>query len=117
MHSELQDSVQPGSEVFTDAHRGYNGLSETFKHDFVDHATAYVKGRVHTNSVENFWNLLDRCIHGTYVKPMPQHLTRYVDEQAFRFNHRNGTDLTRFLKVMLNVNGKRLTYKELTGKE
>lgn len=114
LHGVIKHNVTLGAEVFTDAARGYNGLSEMFKHDFVDHAIEYVKGRVHTNSVENFWNLLDRGIRGTYIRPSAQHLLRYVDEQAFRFNHRSGTDLTRFLQTIRQISGKRLTYEELT---
>lgn len=117
LHAELKANVQNGAEIFTDAHQGYNGLGESFQHAFVDHAVEYVRGRVHTNSVENFWNLLDRCVHGTYIKPMPQHLHRYIDEQAFRFNHRDGTDLTRFLETVMRIPGKRITYRNLIGKE
>ena len=72
------------------------------------------EGRVTTNGIENFWSLFDRIVHGTYIKLEPQHLSRYVDEQAFRFNKRSGTDLTRFLQVVKQVAGKRLTYDELT---
>jgi transposase-like protein len=93
LHSEIEANVKPGTEVFTDAHRGYNGLEENYRHAFVDHAIEYVKGRVSTNGVENFWSLLDRSIHGTYIKPEAQHLLRYADEQAFRFNHREGQTL------------------------
>ena len=114
LFSEICANVQEGTFVYTDAHRGYNGLETAFAHSFVDHAVKYAEGRIYTNGVENFWSLLDRAIHGTYIKPEPQHLLRYVDEQAFRFNHRAGTDLTRFLQVMMQVPGKRITYKELT---
>ena len=109
----VEVSVEAGSELFTDAARGYNGLSETFKHSFVDHAVKYAEGRVTTNGIENFWSLFDRIVHGTYIKPEPQHLLRYVDEQVFRFNERGGTDLTRFIKCIMQVSGKRLTYEEL----
>lgn len=116
LHSEIKATVVEGAEVFTDAHKGYQGLDESFKHAFVDHAIKYAEGRVYTNGVENFWSLLDRCIHGTYIKPEPQHLFRYTDEQAFRFNHRDDTDATRFLRAMTQIEGRRLTYKKLTGK-
>lgn len=114
LQEEVKAHVAEGSEVFTDAHSGYRGLDEAFQHAFVDHAVNYVQGRVTTNGVENFWSLLDRSIHGTYIKPEPHHLTRYVDEQAFRFNHRDGTDCTRFLQTMMQTAGKRLTWNELT---
>lgn len=44
----------------------------------------------------------------------PEHLTRYVDEQAFRFNNRKGKDADRFQKAVKGVNGRKVTYKELT---
>ena len=81
----------------------------------IDHAVSYVEGRVHTNGMENFWSLLKRCLNGTYVHVSPWHLFRYLDEEAFRFNTRKGTDGTRFQDVLRRVLGKRLQYKELTG--
>src|SRR5438105_2031491 len=44
-----------------------------------------VNGNVHTNTMENFWSLLKRGLHGTYISVEPFHLFRYLDEQAFRF--------------------------------
>ena len=57
----------------------------------IDHAEAYVDGKVHTNGLENFWSLLKRGIKGTYVSVEPFHLFRYLDEQAFRYNMRKDT--------------------------
>ncbi len=57
-------------------------------HEIVDHERTYVRGRVHTNGMENFWSLLKRNLRGTYVAVEPFHLSRYVDEQVFRFNTR-----------------------------
>jgi transposase-like protein len=75
----------------------------------------YVKENVHTNGLENFWSLLKRAIKGTYVSVEPFHLFRYLDEQAFRFNERKGTDSERFLKAVTTISGRRLTYRGLTG--
>jgi hypothetical protein len=107
----------PGAAVYTDALHSYLGLDLDYIHAMIDHAKGYVEGRVHTNGIENFWSLLKRCLHGTYVTGAPFHLDRYLDEQTFRFNKRKGTDKTRFMVAMLSVCGKRLTYKELTGAE
>jgi hypothetical protein len=75
-----------------------------------------VNGNIHTNGLENFWSLLKRGIHGTYVNVMPFHLFRYLDEQAFRFNHRRQfTDADRFALAIYGIVGRRLTYKELLG--
>jgi hypothetical protein len=46
----------------------------------------------------------------------PVHLSRYIDEQCFRYNYRKLTDLERFMIVLAQVIGKRITYAELTGK-
>jgi hypothetical protein len=64
--------------------------------------------------MENFWSHLDRTLDSTYVSVDPDHLGRYVDEQAFRFNERKGTDFSRFVSVASNVAGKRLTWDDLT---
>ena len=113
----IRENVQPGATVYTDALKSYEGLDAEYVHAMIDHAKEYVRGNVHTNSMENFWCLLKRGLKGTYVAVSPAHLIRYVDEQALRFNKRHGTDATRFAVVMQGVNGRRLTYKQLTGVE
>jgi len=76
-----------------------------------------VNGNTHTNTIENFWSLLKRGLHGTYVSVEPFHLFRYIDEQAFRYNNRKDmNDSERFSAVVSQITGKRLTYAELTGK-
>jgi hypothetical protein len=114
--------VAPGTPVYSDALLSYWGLNEKFAHEVIDHAHAYVRGRVHTNGLENFWSLLKRGIKGTYVCIEPFHLSRYLDEQAFRYNNRATeeramNDSDRFFLAMNHVSGRRLTYSELTGKD
>lgn len=67
--------------------------------------------------MENFWRLLKRSLNGTYISVAPFHPFRYVDEQAFRFNQRKGSDFARFRMAIGNCVGNRLTYKEVIGKE
>lgn len=109
----IEAVVEPGSTIYTDALKSYDGLAENYVHDTIDHAKAFVRGDVHTNGMENFWSLLKRGIDGTYISVMPWHLFRYVDEQVFRFNERSLTDSQRFIEVMSRVVGRRLTYAEL----
>jgi hypothetical protein len=92
-----------------------------FVHETVNHVEEYVRGKVHTQGIENFWSLLKRGLSGTYVAVEPFHLDRYVDEQAFRYNNRATkdnplTDADRFALAVSQIAGKRLTYAELTGK-
>jgi transposase-like protein len=124
LQNEVLREVEHGSTVYTDEWIGYNALHQQFVHDVVNHVEGYVEGQVYTNSIENFWSLLKRTLKGTYVAVEPYHLTKYVDEQVFRFNHRGGkrkenriTDAQRFELALSQVAGKRLTYNELTGKE
>lgn len=113
---EVRKHVVEGSAVFTDASYSYRTLHDAYAHEVVDHAEEYVRGRVHTNGLENFWSLLKRSIKGTYVSVEPFHLFRYLDEQAFRYNERKTNDAHRFVDVLVNILGKRVTYAELTGK-
>jgi transposase-like protein len=115
LQAEVREHVQAGSALYTDALKSYEGLTE-FEHQVVDHAVEYVNGNVHTNGLENFWSLLKRGIRGTYVSVEPFHLFRYLDEQAYRFNHRKLTDAERFDMTVRGIVGKRLTFDELTGK-
>lgn len=110
----IRDNVLRRSAVYTDSWRSYWGLRE-YRHAMIDHAIEYVRGRVHTNGIENFWSLLKRGLKGTYISVEPFHLGRYVDEQVFRFNERQGSDADRFKAALSRVFGKRLTYRELTN--
>src|SRR5207302_4986652 len=109
LHNEVRQNVEPGSHVFTDQWTGYIGLRRGgYIHKVINHVRAYVRGNVHTNGIENFWSLLKRCIKGTYVSVEPFHLKRYVDEEVFRFNEREGNDASRFMQIAKAVIGRRL---------
>jgi transposase-like protein len=116
IQKHVREHVAAGSALYTDALKSYEGLDE-FQHEVIDHAVAYVDGKIHTNSMENFWSLVKRQLHGTYISVEPFHLYRYIDEQAFRFNKRHGTDADRFVQLCYNVTGRRLTWDQLTGKD
>ncbi|MEX2302678.1 MAG: IS1595 family transposase [Bryobacterales bacterium] len=114
---EIVDNVLPGSAVYTDDLRSYRELVADYAHEFIDHTEAYVKGRVHTNGLENFWSLFKRTLKGAYVSVEPFHLQAYADEQAFRFNKRKTDDGHRFTDALRKIGGKRITFAELTGRE
>jgi transposase-like protein len=113
----IEEHAEEGSQLMTDEGSNSAAFSENFVHDFVNHQQEYVRGNVHCNGVENFWSLLSRMLHGTYVAVEPFHLSAYVDEQAFRFNQRKDNDAGRFLKALAMVPTARLTYKDLTRAE
>jgi transposase-like protein len=115
LQSYARDAIEPGASVYTDALASYTGLGRDYDHRTVDHAIQYVDGQVHTNVMENFWSLLKRGLHGTYISVKPFHLFRYLDERCFTFNEREDTDAGRFDKVLDAVAGRQLTYARLTG--
>lgn len=116
VHPEVRAHVEAGSALYTDSLKSYHGLDGEYLHQVVDHAVSFAEGHVHTNSMENFWSLLDRCLNGTYVSVDPDHLGRYVQEEAFRFNERADNDAGRFHKTLVGIEGKRVTYKQLTAR-
>jgi transposase-like protein len=122
LQAEVRKHVEAGSALYTDFLLSYEGLESDYAHQVIDHAVSYVDGNVHTNGLENYWSLLKRCISGTYVSVEPFHLFRYLDEQAFRYNNRKDeegnpvTDFDRFKMAASQVVGKRLTWKQATGK-
>ncbi len=116
LQSEVKAHVAAGSALYSDALKSYDGLSQEYAHQVIDHAEKYVDGRVHTNGLENFWSLLKRGIGGTYVSVEPFHLFRYLDEQAYRYNNRALSDAERFSAAVAGIVGKRVTFDALTGK-
>ena len=123
LQGHIQEHVQPGGAVYTDALMSYMGLANKgYEHKVIDHARCYVDGKIHTNGLENFWSLVKRGLKGTYISVEPFHLFRYLDEQSWRYNNRGSkerkvTDGDRFRLAMSQIAGKRLTFDELTGKE
>ena len=118
LQQEIKKHVEAGSALYSDELKSYDGMAGEYAHQVINHAVAYVDGKVHTNGLENFWSLFKRGIHGTYVSIEPFHLFRYLDEQTFRYNNRKDErgDFGRFQLAMSRILGKRLTYDELIGK-
>ncbi len=103
------------SAIYTDSAPAYRRMAERDpRHESVDHsAEEWVRGEVHTNSVENVWSLLKRSIVGSYHKLSVKHLPAYLDEFTFRFNGRENPFL--FRDTLLRLIGEEpLTYEALT---
>ena len=110
-------NVEVGSTLHTDEHLSYAGIGGLFfDHDTINHsADEYVRDGVTTNSIESVFAVLKRGLIGVYHHASPKHLTRYVDEFAFRLNEGNVArhTLERLDSFVTRVAGKRLTYKAL----
>src|SRR5205823_14876187 len=87
----IERRVLPKSMVYTDEFKSYDTLAARgYGHERVNHSEeVYVAGDVHTNTMEGFWSLLKRGIGGVYHSVSKKHLQSYLDEYAFRYNHRD----------------------------
>jgi transposase-like protein len=86
----ILENVAAGSTVSTDTHISYRKLADLgYLHGKVNHQIEeWVNGIHHTNQIEGFWSHLKRGIRSTHVSVSKQHLQKYVNEFAFRYNNR-----------------------------
>ena len=92
------------SEVFTDEFGVYNKLSKIVSHKQVNHsAKEYVRGMIHTNSIEGFWALVKRAWYGTHHNYSVEYMELYINEAAFKYNTRNATASERFDSMLKSV--------------
>jgi ISXO2-like transposase domain len=83
-------------------------------HHSVNHSIGeYVRGDIHTNTIEGCFSIMKRGITGVYHHVSTQHLKQYLAEFDFRYSERSGlnvTDAERATKAVAGVVGKRVTY-------
>ncbi|MGE4056524.1 MAG: IS1595 family transposase [Vicinamibacterales bacterium] len=110
----IRREVSLNAHMMSDDLNVYHPLSMGFrKHEVVVHSrNEYVRGDVHTNTVEGFFGLLKRGIIGSFHHVSKGHLARYCDEFCFRYNARKMTDGERAAMLVTAAEGKRLTYAE-----
>jgi transposase-like protein len=99
----VREYVLPESHLFTDEYPAYGEVGRTMAgHHRVNHSEkVYVSGEVHTQTIEGFWSLVKNGIRGVYHAVSAKHLQTYLNEYAWRYNHRHdGTAM--FMSVLLN---------------
>ncbi|GBF27415.1 hypothetical protein MnTg02_02468 [bacterium MnTg02] len=104
------------SILYTDESRLYTATGKQFaEHETVRHsAHEYVRGIVHTNTIENVFSVFKRGMRGIYQHCGEAHLHRYLAEFDFRYNRRTAlkiTDMERTNDALKGIGGKRLTYR------
>ncbi len=114
----IHEKVDRSALLVTDEFAAYNQLHKTHAHQIVKHSSGqYVDGIAHTNSIEGFWSLLKRGVIGTFHYVSPQHLQRYCDEFAYRYNAKDLATKDRFDDTIRRFDSAQITYAELTKKE
>jgi hypothetical protein len=104
------------SDLMTDQLSAYRGIGRQFaSHESVNHsADEYVRGKVHTNTVEGFFSIFKRGMRGIYQHCDERHLHRYLAEFDFRYSNRIALgvdDDARTARAVEGAVGKRLTYR------
>jgi transposase len=86
----IRKYVSPQAMVYTDENATYRVVNKLgYKHESVSHKKdEWVRGNVHTNTIEGFWSLVKRGIDGCYHAVSPKYLQSYLNEYQFRYNHR-----------------------------
>jgi transposase-like protein len=110
----IRREVSLNAHMMSDDLNVYHPLSMGFrKHDTIVHSRGeYVRGNVHTNTVEGFFGLLKRGLTGSFHHVSKGHLSRYIDEFCFRYNARKMNDGDRAALIVTGAEGKRLTYQQ-----
>jgi len=112
----LRENVSPNARLATDEYRAYRKIGKQFaEHMVVNHSQdEYVRGDASTNTVEGFFSVFKRGMIGVYQQCSEDHLQRYVNEFAFRYNNRSALEIEdkeRTDKALFGIGGKRLTYR------
>lgn len=111
----IKKHVTPGSTVYTDEFAVYNtvrflrnddGIPLQYRHRRIKHSSGvYVKGDIHTNTVEGLWSLIKNGIRGVYHNVSPEYLQMYLDEFTFRYNRRHDGN-QQFRAILKRVAGR-----------
>jgi transposase len=117
----VRECVLPKTMIFTDEHKGYEGITHMpnmgYRHRRIKHsAKVYVRGTVHTNTIEGFWSLVKRGIGGVYHQVSQKYLQSYLDEYSFRYNRRDQGNLI-FTSILGQVSAKALARPALQSAE
>ena len=112
----IRANISKEAFIISDEWRAYGALGkEYWMHQTVNHSIdEYVRGIVHTNTVEGFYSIFKRGMKGVYQHCSEKHLHRYLAEFDFRYSHRvklGVNDVQRADRALKSIVGKRLTYQ------
>ena len=114
----LVRNVSRDTTLYTDESRLYTETGKEYaEHETVKHtAGEYVRGKVHTNTIENVFSVFKRGMIGVYHHCGEAHMHRYLAEFDFRYNRRSAlkvSDAERAAQLLAAIRGKRLTYRRI----
>lgn len=111
----IRENVHPSAALYTDENSAYTGIGSEFAcgYQTTCHSKReYVRGDVHSNTIEGFFSIVKRSINGIYHAVNKEHLHRYMSEYEFRYNNRELDDGDRTAAAIKASEGRRLMYRE-----
>jgi transposase-like protein len=117
----LCECVCKQAVVNTDEHPAYkNPLKQWKGHQAVNHSRREYQrnnpdgSKASTNTAESFFSLIKRALTGAGHHISREHLPKYANEFAFRWNTRHDPDGIRLAKFVSWIEGKRLMYRQVS---
>ncbi|MDY0065564.1 MAG: IS1595 family transposase [Steroidobacteraceae bacterium] len=112
----VRENIAKEARLMTDENFAYTKVGREFaEHGVVHHGkNEYVRGDVHTNTIEGYFSIFKRGMKGVYQHCAKHHLHRYLAEFDFRYNNRTALDINdkqRTINALAGAEGKRLYYK------
>ena len=91
LQEQMDKHILPSSMLFTDELPAYDSIGGRYRgHRRIRHsARMYVEGSTHTQTVEGFFGLFKTGVRGVYHAISTAYLQNYLDEYAWRYNHRH----------------------------
>jgi transposase-like protein len=112
LEGAIHRNVDPSARIVTDGWTGYQHVGRSYHHEVINHSIGqYVRGDVHTNTVESYFAILKRGINGVYHHVSEAQLHRYLAEFDFRYSNRTISDGQRTAIALAGAEGKRLKYR------
>lgn len=89
----VERHVDNDSYLMTDQNPAYQAIAAKYAgHSSVNHSNdEFARGEVHNNTAESFNAILERAKNGVFHWISKEHMKRYINEIAFRWNHREPT--------------------------
>lgn len=116
----LDEQLQEDSHLMTDEARHFIAFGKNYAdHQAVNHGIGeYIRGDVHTNTIEGYFSIFKRGMKGVYQHCSSDHLKRYLAEFDFRYNEREALGIDDDMRTAIavrGIDGKRLTYRGTCG--
>jgi transposase-like protein len=110
----IKGHVEEGSTIYSDGWHAYKYLDNYYTHEFITHSNhEYVRGNIHTNTIENIWGLLRKSVKNAHHTISDKHVQSYCDQFCWKYNTRMWSDRQKFDNTLLRLLGNKPVKKQM----